>query len=115
VPDLTDNLTHIERINGVLPALPIKDDAMNDAQFADLKQTLVILLTPGYELSKLCLAQMQALQAEDGVQAEKPQPNEFIEGERAADTTEQKQGDVAPDPASVPGPIAAPPAPPIAV
>lgn len=98
MPDLTDNLTHIERINGPLPALPIKDDAMSPEQFADLKQTLVTLLTPGYELSKIALAQVQARQAEAAAQDEPPHENEFIEGERKADQQDT--------PKSAPGPIA---------
>lgn len=57
-----DRRTHVERLN---PAFaPSKGPAMTPEQFAELKALLTTLLTPGYELSKLYMAQAQAQMAE---------------------------------------------------
>lgn len=100
-------LSHIEMRFGPLAQAPTQEsDAMNDAQFAELKQTLFVLLTPGYELSKLCLAEMEARKAAAAA-AEQPQQNEFLEGERKAE--QQDAPERAPAPESVAAPV--PPAP----
>ena len=68
-----DRRTHVERLNpqrlGVPANSHMRDVApkqetptMTDAQFAELRAPLIELLTPGYELSKLYLAQAQAQQ-----------------------------------------------------
>lgn len=122
--------SHIEmRFGPQAPAPTQECDAMNEAQFTDLKQTLVDLLTPGYELSKLCLAQMQARLAADAeaVQSVTDEPaaeqNEFLEGERKIDeqdgasSTETAEGAAVLDavkPPAGPGPLTTrvdPPAP----
>lgn len=57
-----DRRTHVERLN---PAFaPSKGPAMTPEQFAELKALLTTLLTPGYKLSKLYLAQVEAQAAE---------------------------------------------------
>lgn len=57
-----DRRTHVERLN---PAFaPPEGPTMTPLQFDELKALLKELLTPGYELSKLYLAQVEAQAAE---------------------------------------------------
>ncbi len=52
-----DRRTHIERINDPSSS---QERTMTDAQFAEMIALMTKLLTPGYELSLMYLAQVEA-------------------------------------------------------